>query len=282
MSNTNQVLAALALSAATGAAQAGVVNVSQSVSLSTLLDGSSTSIAFDLNGALAQQGSRAGLVQSGELVVYGYSEPEYTQSDAYSGYQHVGTSSRSAQYSYTYYVSCGTWGWSDCARTGYSYRTVYDQTYERDHTVERTDAVKDEMQVTAGASTASDYADTFASSSSTSPYLTSVATNGSYSNGYTFLRQRERTSTSSFGGELAVGMALDTAALFDINNDGQFSFIVNAPGLSQFRVQGATINLLALLPVALPDGAVPEPATFGLFGGALGLLALLRRRRRTE
>lgn len=272
-----RTLGALVLGMCVSSVNAGVVSVSQSMSLDQYLSGSSRSFGFDLNGALAAQGVSGADVVSGSLTVTGYSGLDFhTMTLGYVGPYLLSSEQRQVVSSYKYQAKCGH---TKCTKTGYTTSTVTDTHYGKDITVDFADKVKDTMTVSAGGSSASDKADQFSTSSSATGYFRLLSM-GSQKSGYTTYDVRKVFTESGYSGGLFTELALDTAALADIQDDGLFSFIVNAPGLSQFTLKEARLDLLALLDDPLPEGDVPEPATFGLLGGALGMLALVRRRQR--
>lgn len=272
-----RTLGALVLGMCVSSVNAGVVTVSQSMSLDRYLSGSSQSFGFDLNGSLAALGVTGANVMAGSLTVTGYSGLDFhTLTMGYVGPYLLSTEERDIKSPFTYLAKCGK---SLCKKTGYSTSTVTDTHYGKDITVDFKDKVQDSMVVSAGASSASDTADQFSSSSDATNYARFL-TLGSYQHGYTTFDARKVITESGYSGSLFTELGLDTAALADIHDDGLFSFIVNAPGLSQFTLKEARIDLLAMLEDPLPEGEVPEPATFGLLGGALGMLALARRRQR--
>lgn len=274
-----RILGALVLGMCVSSANAAVVSVSQSLSINKHLDGSSRSYSFDLNDSLAAKGVGSGDVFAGALTVSGYSGLDaFSFTIGYRGPYLLSQETRDVTLPYKYIGKCG---WLPCWKTGYTTSTVTDAHYGKEITFDYRDKVKDTMVVSAGGSSASDQADEYSSERWESEYLR-IATLGSEQTGFTTYDLRKVITESGYSGSLLAQLTLDADALSDVHDDGLFSFIVNAPGLSQFTIDEARLDLLALLPELdnpARSGHVPEPATFGLIGGALGMLALSRRRR---
>lgn len=253
-------LGALALGMCAVSANAGVVAVSQTLEIDRYLDGASKNFVFDLNGSLAAQGVRSGDVFAGALTVSGFSGLEaFSLTIGYNGPYLLGQQDRAYQY-------LGLCGWSLCTKT----KTVTDTHYGKDATWTYTDHVKDTMVVTAGGASASDKADDWSSESEASGYVR-ILTLGSASGGYTTYDLRKVVTEEGYGGDLLAQLTLNAGALADVQDDGLFTFNVKAPGHSQFTVNNARLDLLAVSPV-------PEPSTWAMIGCALGALVLTRRR----
>lgn len=274
-----RILGALVLGLCVSSANAAVVSVSQSLSIDQYLNGSSRGYSFDLNDSLAAKGVRSGDVFAGALTVSGYSGLDaFSFTIGYRGPYLLSQETRNVTLPYLYIGKCG---WLPCLKTGYSTSTVTDTHYGKEITFDYRDNVKDTMVVSAGGSSASDQADDYSEERWESEYLRILAL-GSFVDGFTTYDLRKVITESGYSGSLLAQLTLDAGALSDVRDDGLFSFVVNAPGLSQFTIDEARLDLLALLPDVVDpalSGDVPEPATFGLIGGALGMLALARRRR---
>jgi hypothetical protein len=276
--------AALALMGASAAAVATPVSVSETISLSQLLSGNSTNLTFDLNPHLATAGQGLGGIQSGDLVVYGYSDAQYntTQYDAYGGYETTGiagTHSYWVPYTYSYYVSCSWWSWS-CNHTAYAtgyYEvrvTDYNQLATRD--VEHIDSVADTMVVAAGTSTASGSASTYSTAGGSYGPWNPVGRAGDNTNGYLYRYNRDHDVYEAIAGDLQATLHLDTAALADLNKDGILAPSVTA-SLGSFHLTSATLTVLSEV---VERSEVPEPATLGLFAVAAAGATVARRRRK--
>lgn len=269
--------AALALMGVSAAASATPVSVSQTISLSQLLSGnSSTSISFDLNAQLATAGQSAGNIFSGDLVVFGYSDAQYnsTVTDPYGGYVLNSTSTRQVSVPYTYYQYCSSWSWNCYSGpyTGYDTYNVSDYSYVRSRDVEHIDSVADTMTVTAGASSASASANTTTSSVGEYGGLTLDTETGSSTYGMNYYYDRQRDTYQAIDGPIETTLSLDSTALADLMADGILAPTVQAT-LGGFHLTSATLTVEA-------ESKVPEPGTLALFAGAAAAGALTRRRRK--
>ncbi|KQV33237.1 PEP-CTERM sorting domain-containing protein [Massilia sp. Root335] len=276
--------AALALMGATAAAGATPVTVTETISLSQLLSGNSTNIAFNLNAQLAAAGQGLGDILSGDLVVFGYSDAQYntTQADPYSGYATTGVEgyhSYSVPYTYSYYVSCSYWSWScnhTAYATGYYQVGVTDYNAAATRTVEHIDSVADTMVVAAGTTSASGSASTHTTRDGGYSGSQYVGTSGDYYNGYTYLYNRDHDVYDAIAGDLSATLHLDVAALSDLNQDGILAPTVSAT-LGGFHLTSATLTVLSEV---VERSEVPEPATLGLFAVAAAGATVARRRRK--
>jgi hypothetical protein len=279
-SMAKNLTAALALVGASAAASATPITISETISLSQLLSGGATStISFDLTSQLATAGQTPGGVQSGDLVVFGYSDAQYnsTAADPYSGYNVSGSSSHGVQNTYTYYSYCSSWSWSCYSGpfTGYYYSNVNDYEYTRTRDVHHIDATADTMQVSAGGSSATGSASTHSTGvGGSTTYFDGQG--GSYYGGYTYYYSRDRDVYEAISGPLQATVHLDSVALADLNADGMLSATVNAL-LGSFHLTSASLNVLSEARAA----DVPEPGTLALLAvAAVGGAAARRRKKK--
>jgi len=273
--------AALALAGASAAAGATPVTVSETISLSQFLSNNgSTTITFNLGSQLAAAGQTAGGISSGDLVVFGYSDAQYTSTaaDPYSGYAMTGSYTRGVSIPYTYYHYCSSWSWSCYSGpfTGYYYSTATDYDYTRTRDVRHTDQTVDTMSVAAGGSSAAGSVSTHTASAGGYGGATTDAVYGSYQYGYSSYYSRERDTYEAIAGELQATLHLDGLALADLNADGIMSASVEAL-FGNFHLTSAELTVLSE-PVKSSD--VPEPGTLGLLAAAAAASAVARRRRK--
>jgi MYXO-CTERM domain-containing protein len=287
MDHTKIAAAVLALGAAAGTS-ASPITISQTIILGQLLNGTSTTVQFDLNATLASQGLNASNVQSGHLVVYGISDASYGAGAAqpYGGYELQSSNTYVAYYQYAggnYFVCTSYSWWSGNCMSGYYvpayYSPVYrtDRTYLRSGDILYTDSIADNMVVTAGTSSASDLADQLSSSLATYGAWNYEASNWN-GNGYDRTYDRARNSYQALSGPLTVDLGLDLVALADFGADGILSSFITA-SLGQFTVNSA---MLTLQVDDAPPTGVPEPDSLLLAGTALALATLVARRRRRK
>jgi len=281
-------------------AAAGPVAISQTVTLNTLIQSSAGStLSFDLSGFLSSQGYAASEVVGGQVSVFGFSEASYgpAANDPYSGYnvQTVNSGSHTGWYSYYVqgYSSCSWWG--GCYYYGGYYAwapyTIYDYQQTSDRDVRHVDAVADQMQVTAGTTSATATASTqLSSATGFGSYLYDGREYTNCYNGncsYTDKYHRERDVYSAVYGALDTTLALDAAALIDLRGDGQLSLGLAAP-VGQFSVSAVSFDLVvqhaqSLMHNNLSAAQVPEPSGLPLtavaLASALAAGMLVRRRR---
>lgn len=271
-------LAALGV-VACASAQAGPVTVTQSFSLSTLIQGSGSPLSFDLNSFLTGQGMSAANVVSGQVVVHGFSEASYLQNySSYGGYSQIGSSSHQA--SYSYYVpgySC-SWCWSyNPGYTQYVNYWIDDSIESRYIDNKHVDNVADEMRVRVGNTTGSDTADQHSSSATGYGGYNYEGQSVRYYDGngnasYTTRYNRQQDVYEAVYGALDTAVSFDTAALLDLRSDGVLGMDIGAVG--QFRLTSVDFTLAV-------DNDIPEPGGLALAGVALaGVIAVSRRKRK--
>jgi hypothetical protein len=273
--------AALALVGASAAASATPITISETISLSQLLSGNgSTNISFDLTSQLAAAGRASGGILSGDLVVFGYSDAQYTStvSDPYSEYSQTGVSGHTVSVPYTYYQYCSSWSWSCYSGpfTGYYTSNVYDYQYTRTHDVHHVDSTADTMVVSAGGSTASGSASTHGYYDTGYGYVSTDATYGNYQSGTSTYYSRQRDTYESISGPLQASLHLDALALADLTADGMMASTVTAL-LGSFHLTSA---MLTVQSDVLPTSEVPEPSTLALLAAAVVGGAAARRRKK--
>jgi hypothetical protein len=272
-----------------GLAQASTtpITVTDTVSLGQLLSGNGATLQFDINAALAAQGASAEDIVSGNLIVYGVSDPSYQTTDQTPGpYQVTGTSTRNVTLPYTYYTeetgwysySCGLFDWSTCYSsytyyigpfTGYYAAVVTDTTEVASQVISNTDNVTSTMQISAGASTAN-ASDSLMSSSTSEGPLALQNTTGSEDAGYTYYYIQETDTYQAISGPITDTLSLNSAALSELTSSGQLNVGISALS-GQFDVGSMELDLL-----------VPEPGTGSLVVGAIAAMALVRRRKQEK
>jgi hypothetical protein len=275
-----KLTAALALAGVSAASSATPIAVSETISLSQFLSNNgSTTISFDLGSQLAASGRSAGGILSGDLVVFGYSDAQYTSTaaDPYSGYAVTNSYNRGVSVPYTYYHYCSSWSWSCDSGpfTGYYYSTVTDYEYTRTRDVHHIDQTVDTMSVAAGGSSAagsvSDH--TYGTGGSTT---WNEGTGGSYQGGYTYYYRRDRDVYEAIAGQLQATLHLDALALADLKQDGLMSASVSAL-FGNFHLTSAQLTVLS---ETVQSSDVPEPGTLALLAAAAIGGAAARRRRK--
>lgn len=264
-------LASAAIGLAAIPAIAAPVLVTETLSLNELLSGNATSIQFNVASLLASQGLTPAGIQSGTLVVYGLSDPNFgaAASQPYGAYQVDGPAG-SHTASYTYYVggsySCG-W-WSTCYYsypvTGYYSVTDYSETRSRD--VLHVDNVADQMNVSVGSSSASDTASQILNITDAYKPSTYDGSVGGGANPIYYQYSRERDVYEAVYGTLQSSLALDSVAIQDIAADGILNALVSAP-VGQFNLLTAELSVWA--DAVQTNSSVPEPGSLALAGLAL-------------
>jgi len=283
------ISAALAvLGAVAMPASATPVTMTETVSLGQLLSGNSTNVQFSISSLLISQGYAPTDVISGDLVVYGLSDPSYGAATAqpYSGYNVTGTTSHTAYYPYyvSGYTSCGWWScYYSPGYTAYAPYSVTDYYETRNRDILHQDNVADVMQVTVGGTTASATADQTVHAANPYNPATSdgyVCTYDGYGNCvYHYRSSQERDVYDAIYGPLQQSLVLDLLALQDIWGDGILDVGVGAP-TGQFVLKSAQLTIQA--DHVSPKQTVPEPGTLSLVGAAIAAGTLARRRRRTD
>lgn len=278
-------------------ATAGPITVSHSVALNTLMQGSGSTINFDLNNFLSTQGYTAAEVVGGAVSVFGFSEASYGTPQYGGNYNTTTYVSGSHNAYYSYYVqghqSCSWWG--GCyyygGYTAWASYAVTDYNQVSDRDVTRSDTVADQMRVTVGNTTRTDKADTVSSSAgSFGGYLYDTATGtGCYNDScsHTSVYHRERDVYTAVYGALDVTQTLDMSALLDLQADGVLGVGVSAP-VGQFNLNKVSFDLVVQHQIAQrlnaqSSSTVPEPNSLPLTAMALAAAALaggmFRRRR---
>jgi hypothetical protein len=275
-----KLTAALALAGVSAATSATPITVSETVSLSQFMsNGGSTTISFNLGSQLAAGGQSAGGILSGDLVVFGYSDAQYTATaaDPYSGYAVTNSYNHGVSVPYTYYHYCSSWSWSCDSGpfTGYYYASVTDYEYTRTRDVHHIDQTADTMSIAAGGSSASGSVSdhTYGVGGSTTR---SDGTGGSYQGGYAYYYSRDRDVYEAIAGQVQATLHLDALALTDLKADGLMSASVSAL-LGSFHLTSAQLTVLS---ETVTSSDVPEPGTLALLAAAAVGGAAARRRRK--
>lgn len=276
---------------ATGA-QAGLISVSETISLNQVLNGGSTSALFNIGSILDARNLQTTSIVSGSVAAYGASEAFYNREEPqpYSAYNVTETSQRTVSRSYyrSGYRSCSysSWGSSSCyyypGQTYTYYTTVQDQTLLRSRDILNIDDVADTLEVSAGGVSATDSVDQL--STSTSPYGEPQfdGSAGSDSYGYSYYYSQERDTYEAIFGELEVLLDLEPGGLNELRTDGKLNVGLSAL-LGQMYLSDLTLTL------QVDDNSepvtVPEPGSLALFGisaSAMASFALRRRRKHKE
>ena len=287
--------AVLALGAIASIPAAGApISISQTFTFDRLISDTSNALSFDLAPMLASAGLSASGIESGSLVVSGFSDPSYgSPTTAYGSYQTVSTSTRTvtADYwvpPYTYSYRCGFFSLSTCYRNypGYwttdSY-TVVDSQVERMVDILHADTVSDTLSVLAGDSTASGVA-------VSSLYVQNAYGQRSYDGSscsyydyygncwYTSYYSRQRDVYSAIYGAVNASLGLDGTALTVLKNTGQLDLNL-AMDIGQMTLQSIRFDLLLVDP-SDSSTSIPAPGSLMLASSALVGFALRHRRRR--
>ena len=297
MSNSSGLgLAVAAVGAIAGAiasvpAVAGPVSVSHSVSLNTLMQGSGSTLNFDLNNFLSSQGYTASEVVGGSVSVFGFSEASYGSPQYGNDYNTTTYMSGSHNAWYSYYVQgyqyCG-W-WSGCYYSGgytaWASYSVYDYNQVSDRDVIHNDNVADQMRVVVGGTVATDTAATHSNSTGSFGSYLYDSTTGTGCWGdqcsHTTVYHRERDVYTAVYGALDVTETLDLTALLDLKTDGVLGLGISAP-VGKFSLNAVSFDLLvqhefAQALKAVPANAVPEPPNLALTLLALAAAAVAGR-----
>ena len=293
MSNAPCPILQIAMAAACGAmlmtpapAAASPVSLSHSYSLDTLIQGTSTSMVFDLTSYLFNQGFAPADVVGGSVSVFGFSDAVYGAPQAGPNFntRTLAIGTRVLSYSYevaptiycSYPAGCYVHGgytasWSDVF-------VDYSQTSDRE--IRFTDTVADQMQVNIGASLSTGVVSLLPANVGNfgSYQADGLRTSDCVNNGcnQTFLYSRERDVYSALAGALGVTQTLDTLALLGLRSSGTVDIDFAAP-VGQFRLNQVSFDLTLRQPVALlgttgnQAHAVSEPAALPLAGLALAL-----------
>jgi len=292
MSTSSGIGLALAAAGAIASipASAAPVTFTQTVSLGAVLDGTATTLNFDVGSFLAGSGYSAGDVVGGDISVFGFSDASYgaAQASPYSGYQQTGSPAHTAYYSY--YVGGGSscsW-WSCYYYPGYYVSgayTIYDVEETRYRDINHIDAVADELRISAGAASATGQVSNTTSSVGgyggawyDGNYCRYVDGNGNCSWDYRY--SRERDVYQAIAGNLQSSLSFDAVALGDIAADGLLAIGMEA-SRGHVTLNSLTVNLQVERSAAAAV-TVPEPAGLALTGVALAAALVAGRRRRTR
>lgn len=310
-SRTAQTLATGAVAvgasaASAGAAQAALVTVSETISVGALASAGGESISgmFNINSLMASGANAPYDIVSASIAAYGYSDIQYAAAANanYSGYQANGgytytySQPYTYYYPYTYYVmgyysyqtastGCGWWGRYACyasgtyyypqtyysSATGYYNATGNVDNYLQGHDVLHTDAVADQLTVTAAGSSATGTASL--NSSSASSYGAQSLTSSNSGTGYVnYYYDQQRDVYTAIYGETDATTALGAAALADLAATGNLDYVLSSP------TGQVTVNTV-VLGVTYDDSPIPEPATTAALAVGVGTLLAATRRR---
>jgi len=286
--------AVLAVGAITSIPAAGApISVSQTFTFDRLISGASNAFSFDLASMLASAGLSASGVESGSLVVSGFSDPSYgSPATAYGSYQTVSTSTRTvtADYwvpPYTYSYRCGIFSYCYRTNPGYwrtDYYTVDDRHDERMVDIRHADTVADTLSVHVGDSTVSGVAASSLNVQNAYGQRTYEGNSCSYYDyygncSYTYYYSRQRDVYSAIYGAVNASLGLDGTALTALKNSGQLDLNL-AMDIGQMTLQSIRFDLLLVDP-SDSSTSVPAPGSLMLASSALVGFALANRRRRS-
>jgi len=289
----NLSAAVLAVGAIASIPAAGApISVSQTFTFDRLISGTSNALSFDLASMLASAGLSASGVESGSLVVSGFSDPSYgSPTSAYGVYQTVSTSTHTAYANYwvsgSYYsYSCGffrtCYGVSPGYWTTSSYNVV-DSQVERMVDIRYADTVVDTLSVHAGDSTASGVAASSLNVENAYGQRTYDGNSCSYYDyygncSYTTYYSRQRDVYSAIYGAINASLGLDGTALNALRNSGQLDLILSMD-IGQMTLQSISFDLLLVDP-SDSSTSIPAPGSLMLVSSSLVGFALANRRRR--
>lgn len=285
--------AVLALGAIASIPAAGApISISQTFTFDRLISGTSNALSFDLAPMLASAGLSASGIESGSLVVSGFSDPSYgSPTTAYGSYQTVSTSTRTAYANYWvspsyYWYSCGWFSTCSGISPGYwttSPYTVVDSQVERMVDIRHADTVADTLSVLAGDSTASGVAVSSLDVQNAYGQRTYDGSSCSYYDyygncWYTSYYSRQRDVYSAIYGAVNASLGLDGTALTALKNTGQLDLNL-AMDIGQMTLQSIRFDLLLVDP-SDSSTSIPAPGSLMLASSALVGFALSHRRRR--
>lgn len=271
------VLTATGLSLASGAANAGMINISHNVGPGgvVLSNGQSYAGTFNISDFLPGGTNMSDYrVLNASVNAMGFSDPDASQSTSYDSYSLYDSSSRTAYYRYYVYYSyrrSGFWYsyWVSGSYSVNASRNVTDNFYERDVTDRFVDLVRDQMGLDVGS-------DTFAievnnhDSSTTFMGQEVLPRSGSEQYGYSYYSQDRYEERDIWSGSLEINQSLSMSSLNDIADDGMMSFSVFA-NVGQFSLNSLQLDV-SLARIASSASNVTEPTTGLLFllgaGGA--------------
>jgi hypothetical protein len=267
MKTLSKIAAAVSAATLAASAQAGVINTS--ISLNSLLNGSSSfSGSFAINPLLAANGLSGGTINSAHISAYGYSDMQASyQTNYYENiYSSYGQNVAIGSYSY----SCG---WSTCYGTRYGY-AMY-RSIDAVTQYQNRDDVVDTMRLSSGTGSANG-SDSWSGGQYQNYNGAQTRNNGTY--GYDTVYYSSQTNNSFYSGSLGAEFSLSAQDLLALAQSGQFDYLVSAVN-GNFRLNSIAITLDVSEAVA---AAVPEPATAALGLAGLAALAAAARARRRQ
>ncbi|WP_374583460.1 PEP-CTERM sorting domain-containing protein [Pseudoduganella sp.] len=263
---SNKFLAGIAALVISVCAQAAPVSLTSNVSASGQLSQSQGKwFDFNVNSLLGGKSLDSNSILSGVLTVSAYSKAALV----YDGFTFDGRETTT--------VTRPKPG--NCNNVNCS---VVDVTKTDYYTYKYKDDVADTMWILAGNTWAYDMADLQTSTSAYERDANPWYKSGNDRQGWTKYYDSERTSQTSYSGNLSVSMALDAKALADLTKDGILSFYVY-DAWGKFDLNGFKLDLLAQQLSTPADGkapaSVPVPTSLLLTGLGLAALATMRRRK---